>query len=212
MKPPKLVSPARVNRSVTEPLRKILLRARDVWGEEISPIAWKKHRLKEPQERVRELKCDEEAKLFKALPTQYHKIVRFALLTACRLSECVMLEWPAVDWGGRTVTIFGKGDKLARIPMSVGIRDLLWSLQGAHKKRALRRSDFNQRARHGVRKGVDEGGDRRLSLSRSAPHDGDPAASTQRQYAHGAKAIAPFRHRDNCAVRACARRRPPECA
>jgi integrase len=140
VKPPKLVSPARVNRSVTEPLRKILLRARDVWGEEISPIAWKKHRLKEPQERVRELKGDEEAKLFKALPTQYHKIVRFALLTACRLSECVMLEWPAVDWGGRTVTIFGKGDKLAPIPMSVGIRDLLWSLQGAHKKRVFVRA------------------------------------------------------------------------
>jgi len=99
VKQPKLVSPARVNRSVTEPLRKVLLRARDVWGEDIRPIAWKKHRLKEPQERVRELKADEQTRLFAALAAQYHAIVQFALTTGCRLSECVKLEWSAIDWG-----------------------------------------------------------------------------------------------------------------
>jgi integrase len=140
VKPPKLVSPARVNRSVTEPLRKVLLRARDVWGEEIRPIAWKKHRLKEPQERVRELKAEEQARLFAALPGQYHRIVRFALATGCRLSECVKLEWSAVDWGNRTLMIFGKGDKLAPIPMSASVRELLWSLQGAHKTRVFVRA------------------------------------------------------------------------
>lgn len=125
VKPSKLVSPARVNRSVTEPLRKVLLRARDVWAEEIKPIAWKKHRLKEPQERVRELKADEQARLFAALQAQYHAIVRFALATGCRLSECVELEWSAVDWDNRTVMIFGKGEKLAPIPMSAAVRELL---------------------------------------------------------------------------------------
>jgi hypothetical protein len=70
-------------------------------------------------------------------------IVRFALATGCRLSECVELEWSAVDWDNRTVMIFGKGDKLAPIPMSAAVRELLWSLQGAHKTRAFVRASGN---------------------------------------------------------------------
>lgn len=138
---PKLISPARVNRSVTEPLRKVMLRARDLWGEAIQPIDWKKHMLKEPRERIRELKADEEVRLFAALPAQYHPIVRFALATGCRLSECVNLEWQAIDWGNRSITIRGKGDKLAPIPLSVPLRDLLWGLQGAHEARVFVTAD-----------------------------------------------------------------------
>src|SRR4051794_20638671 len=39
--------------------------------------------------------------------------------------------------GDRTLMIFGKGDKLAPIPMSAAVRELLWSLQGAHKTRVF---------------------------------------------------------------------------
>jgi hypothetical protein len=46
----KEVSPARVNRSVTEPLRKVLYFARDTLGAHIQPIKWKHYLLKEPED------------------------------------------------------------------------------------------------------------------------------------------------------------------
>lgn len=126
------VSNATVNRTVTEVLRRILKRAAEVWREPVAPIRWRDHLLKEPEERVRELRDDEETKLFKSLRPDYHAIVRFALLSGCRLNECVSLRWQDVDWGGRQIWIKGKGDKLAPIPMPPSIRELLWPLQGQH--------------------------------------------------------------------------------
>ncbi|WP_166652496.1 tyrosine-type recombinase/integrase [Enterovirga rhinocerotis] len=121
-----------MNRTVTEVLRRILKRAAEVWREPVAPIRWRDHLLKEPEERVRELRDDEETKLFKSLRPDYHAIVRFALLSGCRLNECVSLRWQDVDWGGRQIWIKGKGDKLAPIPMPPSIRELLWPLQGQH--------------------------------------------------------------------------------
>jgi hypothetical protein len=61
----RLISPARVNRSVTEPLRKVLRRARDIWGQSVQAIDWKSHLLKEPSERIRVLReGDEQARVF----------------------------------------------------------------------------------------------------------------------------------------------------
>ena len=125
------VSNATVNRTVTEPLRGVLNRAR-LWGELLPPIEWRKHMLTEPRERIRELRPDEEEKLFAALRPDYHQIVRFALLTGCRLSECVGLTWADVDWGGRVIWVRGKGGKLASIPLPPTVRELLWALQGQH--------------------------------------------------------------------------------
>lgn len=127
------VAPATVNRTVTEVLRRILTRAAKVWEEPVSPVQWGKHLLKEPEERVRELRSEEEAALFAALRPDYHAVVRFAILTGCRLSECVNLRWQDVDWGGRQIWILGKGDKLAPIPMPPAVRELLWPLQGQHE-------------------------------------------------------------------------------
>ncbi|TVR12285.1 MAG: site-specific integrase [Salinarimonadaceae bacterium] len=125
-----LVKPSTVNRTVTEPLRRIMRRARDVWQEPVGQVDWKRHLLKEPQERVRELRPDEEAKMFEVLREDYHPIVRFAVMTGCRLNECVTLRWRDVDWGSRQVWILGKGDKHAPIPMPPALRELLWPLQG----------------------------------------------------------------------------------
>lgn len=126
------IAPATVNRSVTEPLRKVLRRAEKVWKEPVADIAWREHMLKEPRERVRELRADEEQRLFAELRPDYHPIVRFALLTGCRISECLSLRWSDVDWGGRLVWINGKGGKRAAIPLSPSVRALLWPLQGHH--------------------------------------------------------------------------------
>jgi integrase len=131
----KLVSPARVNRSVTEPLRKVLRRAQATWGQEVAPIAWRDHMLKEPKERVRSMTDEEEANVFAVLPAQFWPVIRFALKMGVRLNNCVTLPWTAIDWGSRTITMVVKGDKVATIPMPSDIRDLLWPLQGKHPTR-----------------------------------------------------------------------------
>ena len=76
-------------------------------------------------------------RLFKALRPDYHAIVRFALLSGCRLAECVGLTWSDIDWGGRLIWITGKGNKRASIPMPPALRELLWPLQGDHAQRVF---------------------------------------------------------------------------
>ena len=125
------VSNATVNRTVTQALRRVIERAK-LWGEHLPPIEWRKHMLAEPRERVRELRADEEGALFAALRPDYHAIVRFSLLSGCRLAECTGLRWADVDWGGRLIWINGKGGKRASIPMPPVVRELLWPLQGHH--------------------------------------------------------------------------------
>lgn len=130
--PGRPVSNATVNRSVTEPLRKILNRAARVWKEPIADISWRDHMLREPKERVREMKVEEEARLFEALRPDYHPIMRFAILTGVRIGEIVRLRWQDVDWGSRQITIHGKGGKIATVPMAPDVRELLWALRGQH--------------------------------------------------------------------------------
>ncbi len=88
--------------------------------------------LREPKERVREMKIEEEARLFEALRPDYHPVIRFAILTGVRIGEIVRLRWQDVDWGSRRITIHGKGRKIATIPMAPDVRELLWSLKGQH--------------------------------------------------------------------------------
>lgn len=132
------VAPATVNRSVTEQLRKIMNRARDIWNQSVQKIEWRKHMLAEPKERVRVLSVAEEAKLFHALRSDYHHVVQFALMSGCRMCEIVPgkefpgLKWSDVDWAAKTISLTGKGRVIASIPISDGIRALLFPLQGQH--------------------------------------------------------------------------------
>jgi len=125
----KRVSNATVNRSVIEPLKRIILRARDVWKEPVGAIDWKQHKLKEPKERVRSLPTESDASLFEMLSEAYHAITYFALRTGCRAQECINLRRAAIDWGERRITITGKGDKTATIPMPLDVRDMLFQMQ-----------------------------------------------------------------------------------
>ena len=156
------VSNATVNRTLTAPLRGVLNRAR-LWGEVLPAIEFRKHMLPQPRERVRELRADEEAVLFAALRPDYHPLVRFALLTGCRLSECVGLTWADVDWGGRVIWVNGKGGKRASIPLPSVVRELLWPLQGNTRRRysPTRRARRPQRAK-GSRQPVTYGASKRI--------------------------------------------------
>ena len=121
-----------MNRTVTEPLRKVLLHAARTHAQALPPIEWRKYLLKEPRERVRELRADEEAALFAVLREDYAAPVRFALLTGCRLAEIAGLTWDDVDFGNRRIWITGKGGKRASVPMPPSVRAVLWAERGRH--------------------------------------------------------------------------------
>jgi len=126
----KLVSPARVNRSVTEPLRKVLRRAANLWRQTVQPIRWSDHMLKEPKELVRELTADQERRLFDILALDHHAVVRVALRTGLRESEVALLTWDQVDWGELQLNFTGKGGLKLTVPISPAVRDILWAQQG----------------------------------------------------------------------------------
>lgn len=131
------VSNATVNRTVTEPLRRIMLRAQDAWDCPIPRIKWGVHLLKEPKERVRELRDEEQSAILPAVPEGYRDVVRFALMSGCRLAECVNLTWADVDWGAREVSILGKGALRATIPLTTEMRALLFPLRTHHPERVF---------------------------------------------------------------------------
>lgn len=127
------VSAATVNRSVTEPMRAIMRRARRTWKQSVHDIEWKDHFLKEPQERVREASADEEATFMGAIRGDYAPALRFALLSGCRRAEIVGLQWKDVNFFNREFRVTGKGDKSRTIPMTKAIYSLLWSIKDNHK-------------------------------------------------------------------------------
>lgn len=131
------VSPATVNRTMTEPLRKVLRRAKDVWNVPVANVRWREHMLAEPKERVREASGGEEQAIMGQLERGYDAAVRFAFLNGCRRMEIVGLEWSRVDFFGRQFTVIGKGNKARTIPMSSETRELLWSLRGHHPDRVF---------------------------------------------------------------------------
>jgi integrase len=123
------VSPATVNRSVSQPLRKVLLFARDMGKQPIQTINWKTHLLKEPKERVRELRDEEQIALFDdGLRDDHKPLVEVALLLGLRRAELIGLKWEYVDFGNRLIRILGKGDSDETVPMQPAVRDVLWDL------------------------------------------------------------------------------------
>jgi integrase len=126
------VAPATVNRSMTEPLRKVMRRAADVWDKPVPKIVWREHMLAEPDERVRELVGDEEGRLLASLRPDYRPLFRFSIASGVRMSGCLALQWADIDWGNREIRIKGKGGKNYSIPLSGEMRTILWPLQGQH--------------------------------------------------------------------------------
>jgi integrase len=128
----KLVSNATVNRSITELLKRILCRANSKWEQQVAPIDWRGMKLKEPKERVRELREGEETALYERMRDDYAPAVRFKMVSGLRKKEVVALGWPDIDWRVETVAVRGKGNKLATIPLTTEIAEILRPLLGHH--------------------------------------------------------------------------------
>lgn len=137
------VRPSTVNRSVTEPLRAILSRARDIWKRPVSDIAWKAHLLAEPQERVREASPEEEARLFAAMRQDFVPIMRFLLLTGLRRAEACGLKWDDVRMDLGEIVVHGKGDRIDVLPLPPSALAVLSAEVGKHPTRV-----FSYVARH----------------------------------------------------------------
>ena len=123
------VGAATVNRTMTEPLRKVLHRAKEVWGSPVAKIRWADHILAEPKERVREAAKSEEAKIMAKLDRGYQDAVRFAFINGCRRMEIVGLLKTDVDFFTRQFTVSGKGRKVRTVPMNDATFALLWRLR-----------------------------------------------------------------------------------
>ena len=101
-----LISPFTVN-DTTEQLKKLFTRAKD-WNVRFERAPqWKRHWLKEPQERVRELSKTEDALLFNAMRDDYEPFFAYAQASGARLREC-LLQWSEVDWDNKLIRRSGR--------------------------------------------------------------------------------------------------------
>jgi integrase len=93
--------------------------------------------LREPQERVRELKADEAERLEEAARSDYEPFLNFARASGQRYKECLLLKWSDVDWDQRLITTKGKGGRTIIIPITPSIATILWPLRGHHPERVF---------------------------------------------------------------------------
>lgn len=126
------VKNATVNRTLTELLRTITRRARRLWEQELPEIIWGDLLLPEPKERIRELRDHEEQKISASMRQDYLPIIAFSLVSGMRKKELVALKWADIDFTARTVSILGKGDKAATIPLTDDMAAILSTLKGHH--------------------------------------------------------------------------------
>jgi integrase len=115
----------------TKQLRKLFNRAKD-WGVRFEHEPhWRRHRLAEPPERVRELREDEAERLEAATREDLAPFFAFAMASGMRLSEC-LLRWSEIDWDTRQIRKQGKGGRWVTVALTPTIRDILWPLRGHH--------------------------------------------------------------------------------
>lgn len=127
-----LVSAATVNRSTVQLLQAIFTRARKHWGASFGqePV-WGNHRLKEPQERIRELSDTEADAIEDNTRPDYVPFFSFVGATGMRLNECI-LKWSEVNWSAKTISKSGKGERAIIVPITDEVRDILLPLRGHH--------------------------------------------------------------------------------
>ena len=128
-----LLSPATVNRTGVELLRRVFTRARKQWGAHFPHEPnWNQYRLQEPEERARELHGGEREALELAIrPDGYADVFAFALASGFRMDEC-LLRWSEVNWHGRIIEKTGKWGKKIRTRITPAIEAILRPLTEHH--------------------------------------------------------------------------------
>ena len=91
----------------------------------VSAIEWGELKLKESQERIRELRADEEVRLFAKIPESLAPIVEFAILSGQRRSAIIGLRWDRLDWTQGEASIVNKGGGDHSFPLTIRMIELL---------------------------------------------------------------------------------------
>ncbi len=118
---PRLVAPGTVNRQIIEPLRRMMRRAKKVYGMSCDPdlIDWSELKRKEPKERVREFTAEEADAFWNKLRPDYVPFVWFLGSRGFRVNAALGIARPKeVDLIGRRVQIWKKGEGKAWVPIS----------------------------------------------------------------------------------------------
>lgn len=144
------VSNATVNRSVIEPLRRVMRRARTIWAEAVQDIPWGMLKLPEAKERIREASFEEEARVIAATREEYRAPVQFAIITGFRLSEVANLKRADIDWQARKIFVMRKGDKPTTIPLTDDAAEIIRPLLGLHPEFVF---TYERRRNRGGKKG-----------------------------------------------------------
>lgn len=130
------LSDASVNRELTI-LRAVMRMAALRWGKAVASIEWKRQFLIEPAPRDRTLSPEEEDRLFAALRSDFHGLVRFALAAGLRLDNARTLRWSQVSWDEGLIRIRLKskrpGGDVHAIPISRRIAAILSAEKGRHE-------------------------------------------------------------------------------
>lgn len=127
-----LITPAQVNRTTVEMLRRLFVRARKKWKIRYdSEPNWSEHFLEEPEERVRELRQDEDSALTEAMDPDYETLRRFSLASGLRRTES-LLRWSQVDLKADRIARKGKGGRLIHLPITGEMREILLTRKGHH--------------------------------------------------------------------------------
>ncbi|MPZ36630.1 MAG: tyrosine-type recombinase/integrase [Rhizobiales bacterium] len=119
-----------VNRTVPMLLRRIMLRARDLWNVVIFKMPkWKPLMLKEVKRPINELTLAGEDAIDETERADYAALRRFITIMGLRAQEA-LLTWPQVDFDAGEIRIVGKGDKPAVLPLPKDAYAILWALRG----------------------------------------------------------------------------------
>jgi len=127
---PKIAN-ATVNRSGVILLKSIFNHAETLGHFFPKKPQWKKHMLKEPKERVRELDTHEAAALDKSVRDDYALWFEFARITGLRRKE-TLIKWSAVNVFAKRITTIGKQGKEVHTPLTPAVAAILKQCEGHH--------------------------------------------------------------------------------
>ncbi len=119
----KLPANRTVNAEVPELLRRVMKRAKRVWGFNTGDVGgweaedWRELHLPVNDERTRELTEAEEEQFFQHLRDDYKAVVLFGLISGLRRANLVGLKRTEVDLDGACINVRVKGGRMKRIPI-----------------------------------------------------------------------------------------------
>jgi integrase len=136
-------SPATINREITN-IRALWGHAMDIWEYPVRAIAWRRVRPPIPKRVIKVPKPADLRRLMAAATPRLQEVILFALSTGFRRHEIQKLTAANVDLEARTLTIIGKGNKEATVPMSSATASLLSSMLHGKSLRVFDMTNFRR--------------------------------------------------------------------